>query len=321
MKILRVAALFLSILLVLAGCGPEEPEAVALPTRTPRPTFTPTTLPPAQQPVVVADAPAPVADTPTPVSDAPTPVPDTPTPVAEQPATDTPVPASQTAKAVITNAQANVRSGPDASYSLAGTLERGIEFDIVGKNPAGDWWQLCCLNGQKVWIAAFLVDTSGPIEAVAVAADIPAPPPTSVPAPAAPTATPAPAQPTAPPAPVFALAKGDSVEGQENSNPYITFYGWICRQRCPSEAVGGYKMVADGPMGRREVVFENQTQIGNPGLTGIEFWYSAKLEFAGTAPGEYRVWVTDMSGNQVAEAWTLVVSGTTRTFFPRWVAP
>jgi len=323
MKILRVSALLLSILLILAGCGPEEPAAVALPTRTPRPTFTPTPFAPAPQPVVAVDTPVPVADAPAPVTDTPVPA-----PVQEQPPTDTPVPAPQTAKAVNTNAQANVRTGPGTNYALAGTLDRGAELDIVGKNPAGDWWQLCCVNGQKVWIAAFLVDTSGPVDAVAIAADIPAPPPVAAPAPVAPApaapapAAPAPAEPAAPPAPVFALTKGPSVEGQENSNPYITFFGWICPKSFPcSDSVSGYKMVGEGPLGRGEVVFESQTQIGNPGLAGLEFWYSAKLEFAGTAPGEYRVWVADMGGNQVAEAWTLVVSGTTRTFFPRWVVP
>lgn len=310
--------LLVSILLLLVGCGPEEPAAVALPTRTPRPTFTPTPVVAAPQPVAPVNTPASVADAPV-VADTATPQ---PAPAQEQPPTDTPAPAPQTAKAVITNAQANVRTGPGTNYALAGALDRGAELDIVGKNPAGDWWQLCCVNGQKVWIAAFLVDTSGPIDAVAVATDIPAPPPTAIPVAAPPTATPAPAQPTAPPAPVFALVKGNPIEGQENSNPYITFYGWICPKSFPcSDSVSGYKMIGEGPLGRGEVVFQSQTQIGNPGLTGLEFWYSAKLEFAGTAPGEYRVWVADMSGNQVAEAWTLVVSGTTRTFFPRWIAP
>lgn len=296
--------LFLSLL--LSGCPGEDPTPIAPPTRTPRPTFTPTPIVAQQQPAVAV-----AADTATPVPDAPTPTPETPT--------DTPIPAPQPAKAVITNPQANLRTGPGTNYGLAGTVDRGAEFEIVGKNPAGDWWQLCCVNGQRVWIADFLVDTSGPVDAVAVAGDIPAPPPT---VPPAPTATPAPAQPTAIPAPVFALTKSAYVEPQENSNPYITFFGWICRQQFPcSDAVGGYKIVADGPLGRKEAIFESQTQIGNPGLTGLEFWYSAKLEFAGTSPGEYQVWVTDMSGNQVAEAWKYVVSGTTRTFFPRWTAP
>lgn len=309
-SLVRRLPLLVLLLILVVGCSSNEPEVVTPPTRTPRPTFTPTTISPASQPVVAAD-------TATPVPDAPTPAPDTPTPVPDQPPTDTPTPAPESAKAVITNAQANVRTGPGTNYALAGTLDRGAEFEIVGKNPAGDWFQICCLNGQKVWIADFLVDTSGPVDAVAVAADIAAPPPTAPPAPAAPTATPAPAQPTATPAPSFALAKGEAVAPLENTNPYITFYGWICRKQCPSEAVGGYKMVAEGPLGRGEAVFESVTLIG----PNDAFWYNAKVEFAGTAAGDYRVWVTDMSGNQVAEAWTFTVSGTMRTLLPRWTAP
>ncbi len=117
--------------------------------------------------------------------------------------------------------------------------------------------------------------------------------------------------------PAFALAKGEAVAPLENTNPYITFYGWICRKQCPSEAVGGYKMVAEGPLGRGEAVFESVTLVG----PNDAFWYNVKVEFAGTAAGEYRVWVTDMSGKQVAEAWIFTVSGTMRTLLPRWIAP
>ncbi len=326
--------------LVFAACGPEDGEPVAVATRTPRPTFTPTPFqapaqpveqaPVAEQPTAVVVAPAdtaantPVVDVqPTePPSEAPTNTP--------EPATATPAP--QEAKAVVNSPAVNVRSGPGTEYALAGTADRGAELTIQAKNAAGDWWQVCCVNGQTVWIASFLVDTSGPVDGVAVAANIPAPPPptaTPVPqpaAPAAPTATPVPAQPAeptqppAPPAPTFRLNKAGSVEARPNSNSYVSFFGWICKGGCPSQAVGGYKMVAEGPAGRLETVFEPSTLVGDPGLAS-EFWYNAKLETPNTTPGTYRVWVEDMGGNQVAEAWELVVQGNIRTFFPRWFEP
>jgi len=190
----RRLPLFVLALFLIVGCSSKKPEVAALPTRTPRPTFTPTPIPPAPQPVVAVNTPA-VA-------------PPAPAVAQEQPPTDTPVPVPQQAKAVITNALANVRTGPGTNYTLAGTMERGAEFEIVGRNPAGDWWQICCVNGQPAWIAAFLVDTSGPVDAVAVAANIPAPPPTAPPTPAPPTDTPVPAQPTPTPAPVFTVRKG-----------------------------------------------------------------------------------------------------------------
>ncbi len=316
MKISSIYIFLFVLLFALAGCGPEEPEVVALPTRTPRPTFTPTPLQAAPQPVAAAET---ATFTPEPANAAPAAeVPATEAPVAEPTATDTPAP--QQAKAVITNAQANVRTGPGTNYALAGTLERGAEFEIVGKNPAGDWWQLCCLNGQNVWIADFLVDTSGSVDGVAIAADIPAPPPT---VPPAPTATPAPAEPTPVPAPVFTLQKGDYVEPRSNSSPLITFYGTLCKQRCPDGGgVGGYKLVVEGPQGRSETIFEDIPTFrhGDPGLAS-EFIYNAKLEIPGGPVGNYRAFVTDMGGNQVADAWDYAASGDIRIFLPRWVVP
>ena len=316
MKISSIYIFLFVLLFALAGCGPEEPEVVALPTRTPRPTFTPTPLQAAPQPVAAAET---TTFTPEPANAAPvSEAPATEAPAAEPTATDTPAP--QQAKAVITNAQANVRTGPGTNYALAGTLERGAEFEIVGKNPAGDWWQLCCLNGQNVWIAGFLVDTSGPVDGVAVAADIPAPPPT---VPPAPTATPAPAEPTPVPAPVFTLQKGDYVEPRSNSSPLITFYGTLCKQRCPDGGgVGGYKLIVEGPQGRSETIFEDVPTFrhGDPGLPS-EFIYNAKLEIPGGPVGNYRAFVADMGGNQVADAWEYAASGDIRIFLPRWVVP
>lgn len=316
--------------LFLVACGPEPAESdIAMPTRTPRPTFTPTPILEVAPPVAQEPA-APVSESPAVAEEQPpaAPAQEEPTPTPE-PATSTPEP--QVAKAVVNSPAVNVRSGPGTQYNLAGTAERGAELEIVGKNPAGDWWQVCCVNGQTVWIAGFLVDTTGPVDSVAVAANIPAPPvqapapapqpqPQPQPQPAAPTATPAPAQPTEPPAPSFTIAKGGFIDPRPNSNPYISFFGWICKSQCPSPAVGGYKMIAEGPAGRFEAIFEPTTLVGDPGL-GSEFWYNAKLEIASTTPGNYRVWVADMGGNQVSEAWEFTVQGDIRTFLPRWVAP
>ncbi len=320
MKVSSVYIFLFVLLFALAGCGPEEPEVVALPTRTPRPTFTPTPLPAAPQPVAAVET---ATFTPEPANAAPVAeAPAAEAPVAEPTATDTPAP--QQAKALITNAQANVRTGPGTNYALAGTLERGAEFEIVGKNPAGDWWQLCCLNGQNVWIAGFLVDTSGPVDGVAVAADIPAPPPVVVaPAPAAPTAVPASAEPTPAPAPAFTVQKGEFVEPRPNSSPLITFYGTLCKQRCPDGGgVGGYKLIVEGPQGRSEVVFEDIASFrhGDPGQPS-EFIYNAKLEIPGGPAGNYRAFVADMGGNPVSDAWEYAASGNLRIFLPRWIVP
>ncbi len=150
---------------------------------TPAPTPTPPppepTLPPAEEAVDVEEAEAPTA-------------------TVEAPATPAPV-----AQFTVTQPLVNVRLGPGTNYGLAGSVEAGQVLEILAKNAAGDWWQVCCVNGQQVWIFAQLGEATG-AEAVALAQDIP-PPPTSAPVvvaptqPPAPTAAPAPTEPPAPP--------------------------------------------------------------------------------------------------------------------------
>ncbi len=314
------------------ACGPSAAETVeTLPTRAPRPTFTPTTAPPPPQPVVLP------AETPAPLPPAEAVATDTPA-ANEQAASPTDASAPAGAIAVINGPQVNLRAGPGTGYALAGTATRGTEFSIVGKNSAGDWWQLCCLNDTSVWIASFLVDTSGPVDSVAVAANLPAPLPTAVPAPvvvqpavpapaqpapapAQPTATPAPAQPTDTPVPAFILNKGSFIEPRTNSNPTIAFFGTICNKVCPQGgAVGGYRLVVEGPHGRSEGAFEEIFRNGDPGLS-TEFLYNVKIEIANGPAGNYRAYVVDGSGNPVSEAWEYNATGGLRTFLPRWIAP
>ena len=110
---------------------------------------------------------------PTPRVPAPTPAPPTLTSTPEPP---TPTPAFL--PSVVGRAGGvNVRSGPGTAYPLLAILEEGQQFDIVGRNPAGDWWQICCLAGEQGWVYARLVDTAGATGAVAVVANIPTPPP------------------------------------------------------------------------------------------------------------------------------------------------
>jgi uncharacterized protein YraI len=88
----------------------------------------------------------------------------------------------------------NVRSGPGTGFPLLSALQASESVPIVGKNPAGDWWQVQLANGQVGWVFTQLVTVAGETAGVAVAANIPAEPATSTPAPIAqePTATPAP---------------------------------------------------------------------------------------------------------------------------------
>ncbi len=135
----------------------------------------------------------PVPETATPTSipsPTPTSVPPTATPVPPSP-TPTPIPSPF----AVAKTTAKVRYGPGTSYPVLNTLKVGSQIPIVGRNQAGDWWQVCCIGGKKGWVAASVVEARGRLQDVGLATDIPpspTPPPQATPTPVPPTATPKP---------------------------------------------------------------------------------------------------------------------------------
>jgi predicted small lipoprotein YifL len=148
----------LMLTLALAGCGGEEPLPTPTPTKTPlplaastpAPTDTPTAAPaPTDTPEPTA-TPAP-EDTPTPEG-TPTPEP-TPTPVAFlQPSQD----------------DVNTRKGPGTSYGRVGQVTRADTLGVYGKSADGNWYKICCVNGQEAWIASQFAQLSGNSAVIAV---------------------------------------------------------------------------------------------------------------------------------------------------------
>ncbi len=202
------------------------------PTRTPKPTFTPTpletatpvTLPTATAAQVGAqptNTPA-VVPTNTPVS--------SPSPT-QQPPTDTPLPPSPTPVpkpvVVVNSDRVNVRAGPGTVYAVIGQVTRGSRLEVQGRNPDGDWWQVCCVNDQIGWITDSLVTREGDFGGVEIAANIP-PTPTRRPTPR-PTATPIP-QPTPTPAPQYPFQLLRGVE-KCSPNQGITYFDGFVRYR------------------------------------------------------------------------------------------
>lgn len=243
--LLAVAAL---VLMIMPACAltnlvaREEPGPAPTPSFTPKPTFTPT--------AVVTEAPV-VAPTFTPTA-APT---DTPTPEAsptpaESPTAE-PTATAQGARVVINNPTLNVRGGPGTNYGVVGQVRNGERYDVTGKNPAGNWYQIN-FNGQTGWVSGDFTTVEGDAAAIPVAADIPAPPvavqptatarpvvvvqPTPRPQPtAAPQSTAAPVPttppaPTAPPAPTYPFSL---VQGSYRCDPNAatTYFNGFVRRR------------------------------------------------------------------------------------------
>ncbi|HUW08898.1 MAG TPA: SH3 domain-containing protein, partial [Anaerolineae bacterium] len=175
----------IAVLVVLTlGCSlgqlvAGDPTPVPAPTRTARATFTPTAF------VEPTDTPVPPTPTLPPAPPTETSVP--PTPTVPIPPTDTPVPPTATPVPppfiLVTSDKVNVREGPGTAYGTVGQVTKGQQLDIVGKNGAGDWWQVCCVDGRQVWVVGRLVEANGDLNTVQVAANIAPPPPTATPRP------------------------------------------------------------------------------------------------------------------------------------------
>ncbi len=170
--------------------GVKSPRLVALVQPTAAPTAAPTaTLPPTATPVPAATA-----------TEAAPPTDALPTATATG-AAPTASPTPLESPRVVADGDVNLRGGPGRQYAIVDRLRSGEEVAIVGRNASGDWWQLEW--DSQAWVAGTVVKILGPIDTVAVAKNIPTPPPvpTKAPVTPAPAAPPAPPQPTAAPKP------------------------------------------------------------------------------------------------------------------------
>lgn len=174
--------------------GSNSPRLMAYFAPTALPTSTATAVPPTATP-------APATATPEP----PTAAPPTATPAPAATAEPTVAPPTETpvSPRVIANTNANVRSGPGRNYPVIGSLRTGQEVEVSARNANGDWWRIAWNGQSQAWVSGTTVRLQGQIDTVAVADNIPAPPPTSTPRPTSPPAEQPPAEQPAnpPPAP------------------------------------------------------------------------------------------------------------------------
>ena len=72
-------------------------------------------------------------------------------------------------RAVVNSPLVNLRAGPSTESEIVATVERGAEYEVTGRSADAEWWTICCVDGQPVWVSASLVDTDGPVDSVAIA--------------------------------------------------------------------------------------------------------------------------------------------------------
>jgi hypothetical protein len=195
---------------------------------------------------------------------------------------------------------------------LLGQIRQGQQFEITGRNPAGDWWQFS-YNGQPAWVFGEMVSANMASSGVQVAANIPAPPPTPRPQP---TPRPVPTQPPPTAAPAYRFT-ATGAEPRPNTNPLITVW---CRvfTRDRKGYVAGTIRVTRGGGTLTERQFNAVENRADPGLPS-EFVYNqnCKIELP-DSPGTYTAYLIE-GGNQISDAINFAASGDTRTFILTWM--
>lgn len=89
----------------------------------------------------------------------------TPTGKVAQP---TPAAAKLLPLATVKDDLVNLRSGPGTSYELVGQAVLSDTLQIVGRNAAADWWQVCCTaDKEPAWVKAEFVQTDQPAQKLA----------------------------------------------------------------------------------------------------------------------------------------------------------
>jgi hypothetical protein len=226
----------------------------------------------------------------------------------------------------ITDDLVNARSGPGTDYGLAGAANKGQQFDLIAKNPQGDWWQVCCVNGQQVWIFAQLARAEN-ADNIPVAAQIPpkpvaqAPAATPVPAAAQPTPTPQPQVQAPPPsADPCANIGGDGCKWKLRGGPKFAANGGgelklqfsFIHSGNGGEAQGSYfvVMLKDGtklPISdsvRSNAKDKNQ---GSLGPYNYEYKVAASSIPGNNVAGNYVIYVLDGNGERDSKDFSITV--------------
>ncbi|HAJ35943.1 MAG TPA: hypothetical protein DCL15_09640 [Chloroflexi bacterium] len=255
-----------------------------------------------------------------------TPLPGFPTPTPTLIPTDTPTPGpTATPFIIVDSGFVALRTGPGVQYPQVAQLGPGIPIAIIGRNPQGDWYEVCCVNGVSVWVAATHVRVVNETQEVALV--VAQPPPTFTPT-FTPTATPTETfTPTATPFP-FERAIGPQFFPTENQ--FLTiwayfFVGALNDPVSPEEPAEGYFLDVrfkgvERPNANPERPSTNVIEYSAAPGAGNRVKYNYKYEYRPPAEptpapgavatprpcellgqGAWQVWVRDGAGNQLSD--------------------
>ncbi len=218
----------------------------------------------------------------------------------------------------------NGRRGPADTFPPVGQAEQGAELMILGKTAAGDWWWVCCLANQPVWVPQDAVTANGPLTAVPVLTAAPTPTATAVPT-AVPTRTPTPT-----PLPPFDIARGPEFPIQVDNN-ILTIWAKIYEGSGDYEKpLGGYvlKVFRDGAdvssdrqsMGDR---FDEIVSVSGTART-IQYVYNLKFELRDAGEADWEIYLARPGGLRVSPITRFTTKGASNrnlvVFIAYWLA-
>jgi hypothetical protein len=301
---------------------PPTDTPIPPPTPTPNPFDTPTPLPGGvpgqpQSPLPPGAPDQGVLPTSTPL------LPPTPTPLPTP--SFTPAPTS-TPFILVESGYVALRTGPGPDYPLVAQLGPNIPIAIISRNPQGTWYEICCVNGYSVWVAASHVRVvNDPGGAPLVVAQGPPAPTASFTPTWTPTVTPTP---TSTP---FPFERGIGPQFFPTDNQFLTIWVKLFIGQLPTEepAAGYCVDVKFEGFDRPNTNVDRQStdvfEYSAPPGAGNRVQYNYKYEYTPPDPkaenpsttetrltelgtGTWTVYVTDCAGRQLSDAVTFTTA-------------
>jgi hypothetical protein len=313
------------------------------------PTDTPTPLPTPTANPFDTPTPAPGGVPGQPQSPLPQDIPDfgvLPTPTPLLPPTETPVPTptftpapTSTPYILVESGYVALRTGPGPDYPLVAQLGPNIPIAIISRNPQGTWYEICCVNGFSVWVAASHVRVvNDPGGAPLVVAQGPPAPTASFTPTWTPTETPTP---TSTPYP---FERGIGPQFFPTENQFLTIWVKLFIGQPPlEEPAAGYCVDVkfegfDRPNTNVDRASTDVFEWSAPQGAGNRVQYNYKYEYRPPDPraenpnstetrltalgtGTWTVFVTDCAGRQLSDAvtFTTAPSNPNREVYIGWV--